>query len=387
MTRRGVDYEDAVQAYMRHRQTDPRIADRIHAALANAQTVVNVGAGTGSYEPAGCHVVAVEPSPAMRAMRPRHRAPAIDARADSLPLDDNAVDGGVAVLTIHHWEDPLAGLREMRRVVRGPIAVLTFDPVVKRGHWLLTDYLPETAEHDQRLFPAPDDIAHALGGGHVEPVPIPADCRDGFLEAFFSRPEAYLDPDVRRAQSAWKRLPAGVEQRVVSALRTDLESGAWDRRYGELRGMAAHDGGLRLVVSPGTQRAGARCAEAAARDFVARFAEAWRNPEPQAFRAFWHDEGRLLHPTMAEPIGADAVPRHIERLMAAIPDVSLRVLRWAIGDEHLFIEWELTGTLGDAPLAVSGVDRFTLRGERAVEGVAYFDTAPWSGGWSSTGEA
>jgi hypothetical protein len=218
-------------------------------------------------------------------------------------------------------------------------------------------------------------------------VPIRGDCRDGFLEAFFSRPEAYLDPDVRRAQSAWKRMPAGVEQRVVSALRADLESGAWDRRHGELRTVAAHDGGLRLVVSPGTQRSGGRCGDAAARDFVARFADAWREPEPQAFRAFWHDEGRLLHPTMTEPIGADAVPRHIEGVMAAIPDASLRVLRWAIRDEHLFIEWELTGTLDGAPLAVSGVDRFTLRGERAVEGVAYFDTAPWSGGRSPTDEA
>lgn len=242
-------YDRYGRGYSRHRQPDPRIAAAIAGALAGSRTVVNVGAGGGSYEPADRYVLAVEPSEAMRAERPAHLPPAIDAYAEALPLDDDSVDAALAVLSLHHWLEQERGLREMRRVARGPVVILTFDPLVKREFWLLAEYLPETAELDQQIFPPPERVVQILGGGRVDSVPIPADCHDGFLEAFYARPELYLDPAVRRAQSGWGRLARGVEDRAVAALSADLESGAWDERHGEMRGLASYDGGLRLVIS------------------------------------------------------------------------------------------------------------------------------------------
>jgi SAM-dependent methyltransferase len=243
-----VDYDQHGSTYARHRRPDPRIAARIHAALGNAATVLNVGAGTGSYEPGDRWVLAVEPSATMRSQRAPGSAPAIDARAESLPLDDAAVDAAMACVTIHHWEPPEAGLAELRRVARGPVVVLTFelDDLAAWQH----DFLAEGLELERPRFPSIDAVAGALGGRiRVERIPTPADCVDGFFEAFWNRPEALLDPEVRASQSIWTLLTPGVEERIVQRLRAALQSGAWDAEHGHLRELDSFDGSLRLVVS------------------------------------------------------------------------------------------------------------------------------------------
>jgi SAM-dependent methyltransferase len=245
----SIDYERHGRGYARHRRPDPRIAARIHAALGDARTVVNVGAGSGSYEPEDRHVVAFEPSEVMRAERPRHLAPAISAPAEDLPLDSQSVDAALAILTVHHWDDPAAGLRELRRVTRGPVVVATFHVAALESYWMLADYLPEAIADDRRRFPDVTRIAELLGGARLESVPVPADCADGFFEAYWARPEAYLDEAVRSAQSIWPRLPPGAEQRAVRSLEADLTSGAWDSRHGRLRRQPAYDGLLMLVIS------------------------------------------------------------------------------------------------------------------------------------------
>lgn len=244
----SVDYERHGRTYARHRRSDPRIAARIHAALGDARTVVNVGAGTGSYEPEDRWVLAIEPSATMRSQRPAGAAPAIDARAEALPLDDDAVDAAMACVTIHHWQPPEAGLAEMRRVARGAVVVFTFE-LEALPPWQL-DYLREGLEIERPRFPALGRIADALGGStRVERIPTPADCADGFFEAFWNRPEALLDPDARASQSMWRLLPEGVEGRIVERLAADLGSGAWDAEHGHLRERNAYEGALRLVIS------------------------------------------------------------------------------------------------------------------------------------------
>src|SRR5436190_15648990 len=246
--RRYVDYEQLGDSYPRHRRADPRIAARIHAALGDARTVLNVGAGAGSYEPTDRWVLAVEPSAAMRAQRPRDAAPAIAARAEALPLDDDAVDAAMACVTIHHWRSPAAGLAELRRVARGPVVVFTFE-LGSLAAWQ-KDYLREGLELERPRFPTISAVAAGLGGRtRVERVPTPADCADGFFEAFWNRPEALLDPAVRGSQSMWRLLDEGDEQRIVERLEADLASGAWDAAHGHLRGQPELDGSLRLVVS------------------------------------------------------------------------------------------------------------------------------------------
>ncbi len=248
-----VDYERHGRTYRSHRRADPRIAASIHAALGDARTVLNVGAGTGSYEPADRWVLAVEPSATMRAGRAPGSAPVIDARAEALPLDDDAVDAAMACVTIHHWEPPAAGLAELRRVARGPVVVFTFD-LDHLPAWQL-DVLAEGIAIERPRFPSVPDVARALGGDvRVERIPTPADCADGFFEAFWNRPEALLDPAVRACQSMWALLPPGVEDRIVAGLRADLASGAWEREHGHLRSRAQFDGALRLVISDGTRR-------------------------------------------------------------------------------------------------------------------------------------
>jgi SAM-dependent methyltransferase len=245
-----VDYEQHGATYERHRRGDPRIAARIHAALGDARTVLNVGAGTGSYEPTDRWVLAIEPSATMRAQRPPGAAPAIAARAEALPFDDDAVDAAMACVTVHHWEPPEAGLREMRRVARGPVVVFTFE-LDQLPTWQL-EFLAEGLAIDLQRFPAIDDVAAALSGRtRVEHVPTPADCQDGFFEAFWNRPEALLDPAVRSAQSLWPLLPDGVEDRIVARLSVALKSGAWDAEHGHLRRQDTYDGALRLVISEG----------------------------------------------------------------------------------------------------------------------------------------
>jgi SAM-dependent methyltransferase len=243
-----VDYERHGRTYARHRRADPRIAARIHEALGDARTVLNVGAGAGSYEPEDRWVLAVEPSATMRAQRPAGSAPAIAAHAESLPFDDGALDAAMACVTIHHWEPPEAGLAELRRVSRGPVVVFTFelDALPAWQH----DFLHEGLAKERPRFPAIEDIAAALGGdARVEHIPTPGDCLDGFFEAFWRRPEALLDPEVRGAQSMWALLEPDVEQAIVERLAGALESGAWDEEHGHLRDRDSFDGALRLVVS------------------------------------------------------------------------------------------------------------------------------------------
>lgn len=247
-----VDYGAVGSAYGRLRQADPRIAAQIHAALGDARTVLNVGAGTGSYEPADRHVIAIEPSEAMRRQRPRTLAPAINARAEALPLDDESVDASMATVTVHQWRDRTAGLAELVRVTRGPIVVLAFDPAVFGGFWL-SEYAPEyVAAEKARDVPLPVLTEGLSGGGRrvrVEPVPVPLDCTDGFVEAYYGRPERFLDETVTRAQSGWGFTPRGTVDRFRAALGRDLASGAWDRAHGHWRAQPTFAGALRLIVS------------------------------------------------------------------------------------------------------------------------------------------
>jgi SAM-dependent methyltransferase len=248
LTVRRVDYEQHGRTYARHRRPDPRIAERIHAALGGARTVLNVGAGTGSYEPTDRWVLAVEPSATMRAQRPADAAPAISAHAEALPFDDHAFDAAMACVTIHHWQSSDTGIAELRRVSRGPVVVFTFD-LDELPPWQL-DFLAEGVAIERPRFAAIDDVAAALGGRtRIERIPTPGDCVDGFFEAFWRRPEALLDPSVRGAQSMWALIDPGVEQRIVTRLSAALESGAWDAEHGHLRQQESYDGALRLVIS------------------------------------------------------------------------------------------------------------------------------------------
>lgn len=230
------------------RRPDPRIAARLEVALGEARTVLNVGAGTGSYEPAGREVTAVEPSQVMIAQRPAGAAPVVQGRAEELPFEDDSFDAAMAVITVHHWDDPAAGLAEMRRVARDRVVVLTFDPPPLRAHWLV-DYVPGLYEAHVEMIGSIEAIVAELPGAVIEPVPMPRRCEDGFWCALWDRPELQLDPEVRRASSGWHRIEPAEAERGLGALRGDLESGAWDERYGYLRTAPELDVGLRLVVA------------------------------------------------------------------------------------------------------------------------------------------
>lgn len=245
---RAVDYDRHGRTYTRHRRADPRIEARVHAALGDAATVLNVGAGTGSYEPRDRWLLAVEPSATMRANRPPGAAPVLAAGAEDLPFDDGSFGAAMACVTVHHWSPRAAGLAELRRVARGPVVVLTFDlealPAWQREH------LREALALERPRFGRPGEIAAELGGRtRIESIPTPADCEDGFFEAYWSRPEALLDPEVRSSQSLWELLDDGVEERIVARLAASLESGEWDAEHGHLRTRDSFDGSLRLVIS------------------------------------------------------------------------------------------------------------------------------------------
>ena len=246
----GAQLYDSIGAtYTVTRRTEPRIAARVWAALGDARTVLNVGAGTGSYEPSDRVVTAVEPSALMRAQRPAGAAPCLAATAEHLPFGDQSFDAAMAFATVHHWQDPIAGLREMRRVARR-VVVFTHDSSDTgwlRRFWLIRDYLPEVAD----LLvgrPSLTELARAIGA-RIEPVPIPWDCADGFFEAYWRRPEAYLDDRVRRGISVWARVGPGAEQRAVRSLRDDLASGRWAERNRELVDLDAAELGLRLLIT------------------------------------------------------------------------------------------------------------------------------------------
>jgi DNA-binding transcriptional MerR regulator len=235
-------------AYPATRRTEPRIAARIWEALGDARTVLNVGAGTGSYEPPDRDVIAVEPSAVMRAQRPEGAAPCVAAAAESLPFEDQSFDAAMAFSTVHHWQDPIAGLSEMRRVARR-VVVFTFDASEfgwRRRFWLTRDYLPEVAGLVAGW--SLPELADAIGA-RTEPVLIPWDCADGFFEAYWRRPEAYLDDHVRRAVSMWTRIGPEAEQRAVRSLRDDLASGRWTERNRELADLDAAELGLRLLIA------------------------------------------------------------------------------------------------------------------------------------------
>jgi SAM-dependent methyltransferase len=239
-------YDTIGATYTETRRTEPRIAAQVWAALGDARTMLNVGAGTGSYEPPGLEVTAVEPSAVMRAQRPAGAAPCVAATAESLPFEDQSFDAAMAFATIDHWQDPVAGLREMRRVARR-VVVFTWDASDLDRFWLNRDYLPEFAG----LWagrPSLTELAGAIGA-RTEPVLVPWDCADGFYHAFWRRPEAYLDEHVRRGMSIWARVGPDAEQRAVHSLRTDLASGRWAERNRDLAGLGAAEFGLRLLVA------------------------------------------------------------------------------------------------------------------------------------------
>jgi len=242
------DYEAHGAGYAAIRRPDPRIEAMVHAALGQARTVLNVGAGAGSYEPADRHVIALEPAAAMRAQRAPGRVPAITGFAEALPLDDDAVDAVMAVMTVHQWSDLDRGLAELRRVSRGPVVVIAGDGPSLPRYWL-NDYAPDLIAAEQRRYPPVEHIAARTGArAEVQAIPIPLDCTDGFTEAFYGRPERLMDPAVRKAQSSWGFAPEGTEARFVESLSADLASGRWDARHGHLRTQASFESSMRLIV-------------------------------------------------------------------------------------------------------------------------------------------
>jgi SAM-dependent methyltransferase len=240
-------YDDIGSVYARHRRPDPRVADPINRALGDATSVVNVGAGTGSYEPRDRQVVAVEPSTVMIGQRPPGSAPVVRAMAEALPFADGEYAAALAILTVHHWTDIEAGLAEMVRVAPR-VVVFTFDPTVHDSFWFFQDYIPEA------MWPQPtkpievEAVAEAIGADRVEVVPVPADCIDGFNWAFWRRPHAYLDPEVRACMSGLALLDDELVAERMTRLRADLENGSWEARHGRLLDRDAIDGGFRLVV-------------------------------------------------------------------------------------------------------------------------------------------
>lgn len=241
------DYERFGSGYGRYRQPDPVIAALVREALGDARLVVNVGAGAGSYEPEDCDVTAVEPSAMMRSQR-RAERPAVDAVAEHLPFNDNSFDATMASVTVHQWLDQEAGLRELRRVARDHVVVLTFDPEALERFWLAR-YAPELIAAERARDPTIAHITDVLGGRtSVIDVPIPHDCTDGFTEAFYGRPEEFLDANVRGSQSAWGFVDDDVEATSVARLSEELASGEWERRYGDLRTQPFYVGSLRLIV-------------------------------------------------------------------------------------------------------------------------------------------
>jgi SAM-dependent methyltransferase len=234
----GVNYSEL-------RKPDPRIAALINRALGNAKTVLNVGAGAGSYEPADRQITAIEPSIEMIQQRPASATSVVQGRAEDLPFGGHSFDASMAILTVHHWSDQAKGLKEMRRVTRGPIVILTYDPSF-RGFWL-ADYIPALIALDEAQMPRLTDYEHWLGPVSISPVPIPHDCTDGFLCAYWQRPAAYLDPRIRAAISSFWAV--GDVSEALNRLERDLQSGAWAERYSELLGLDACDCGYRLVVA------------------------------------------------------------------------------------------------------------------------------------------
>jgi SAM-dependent methyltransferase len=239
-------YDRIGAGYAAWRRPDPRIAAHITAALGSARTVLNVGAGAGSYEPADRRVVAVEPSGEMVRQRPPGAAPAVRASAERLPFRDGAFDAAMGILTLHHWPDWRAGLREMRRTARGPVVVLTWDPA-HEGFWLVQDYFPEILAVDRVIMPTLAEMEEVLGPLQVQALPVPADCVDGFLGAYWRRPAMYLDDGARGAISSFAKLDD--VRPGLARLRADLADGGWERRNAALLDRSELDIGYRLLIA------------------------------------------------------------------------------------------------------------------------------------------
>ena len=240
------DLYDAIGSrYGQFRRPDSRIAASVLRGLGQASSVVNVGAGAGSYEPRDRRVVAVEPSMTMIRQRPRSSAPVVRGSGNALPFRDDAFDASLAILTIHHWPDPAKGLRELRRAARRRVVILTWDPTAP-GFWL-TDYFPEILHIDRLIFPSLEMLSRELGKVSIFDVPIPHDCSDGFLGAYWRRPSSYLDASVRSAISTFAKLRDVADG--LSRLARDLDSGDWERRYGSVLRASHLDLGYRLVVA------------------------------------------------------------------------------------------------------------------------------------------
>jgi SAM-dependent methyltransferase len=248
----GASYDRLGRGYSARRATEPRIAAAIDAVLGGARSVVNVGAGTGSYEPAGREVIAVEPSAVMIGQRPAGSAPAVQGSAEALPLDDDSVDAAMAIFTDHHWSDRAAGMRELRRVARKRVVVLNVDPAWTDAFWLTRDYLCGFIDLVPEPYREPghweSDLRKMLGAVEFEPVPVPHDCRDGFFQAYWRRPDAYLDEVVRKSISVFHVMPSEEVDAAIEQLRVDLDDGTWAARNAELLAMTEVDLGLRLAV-------------------------------------------------------------------------------------------------------------------------------------------
>ncbi len=243
-------YDEIGGNYSSYRREDPRILRQITDALGTASSVVNVGAGAGSYEPRDRHVIAIEPSDVMAAQRGFDRPPAIKAGAEKLPLRDQSVDAAMSVLSLQHWGDAQeTGIREMRRVARRAVVIATYDARVSSSWWLTADYFPEAAERDRTTFPDPETIADWLGGARIDIVPIPADTTDWMMGSYWAHPERVLDAGARSATSAFAQEDEAAVNRVVDAVRSDLEDGTWERKYGAMRALTHFDSGLRLIVA------------------------------------------------------------------------------------------------------------------------------------------
>lgn len=242
------NYGSIGRGYADYRQPEPHIAERILTALGTAESVLNVGAGAGSYEPVDRLVTAVEPSETMRAQRPDYLSRALAGTAESLPFEDNYFDAAMATFTVHQWQDLESGLVEMRRVTRGPVAILSCDPALLDRFWLV-EYAPMVIATEARRYPDPARIAAILGNARIEPVQIPLDCRDGFSEAYYGRPEMFLDPGTVTANSAWSFLTGAERRAAVASLAADLKSGQWDQKHQALRTQPFFEGSLVLIVS------------------------------------------------------------------------------------------------------------------------------------------
>jgi hypothetical protein len=243
------DYEAGGSGYAARRRADPRLEALVRNALGDADPVLNVGAGAGSYEPRDREVVAVEPSSTMRSQRPAELASAVDAVAEALPFDDRSFEAAMAMITVHQWPDCARGLAELVRVSTRTIVILTFDGDALDRLWL-GEYAPELIAAERRRYPPIGALAAALPGEvEITEVPVPIDCVDGFTEAYYARPEAFLDPAIRRAQSAWGFVEPRAAELGLERLRADLDSGRWDERHGALREQPTFRGALRLIVS------------------------------------------------------------------------------------------------------------------------------------------